>query len=426
MRLGARQAAARVEARLGRAAQDALEAAVVLEAWGGLRPFTAMELGTEVAQDVTTQNSYTQPAGRQSHSELVRGLCLITVLGSVLACIDPLSAAYGSAVVRSAWELALPAGLGAHWALRRRYLDGPDGLGRLRGDWRSLASWVGLLVVAASFVLGAAGALAGVLLVVWITAFVVVDRGWGIRFAVALAGVGVVMRAEPPGWVAIALLFVPALGALMLAISTASQSSRVPGAWKPTLGAALTGAGLGAVIVLGEAGRQSGATSAGRLTSAPILVGTFWAAHRLGRFWKLSENPFDPGVGFASTSSRWVIGVFAGSLARLAAGACGTFLLLTALLPNSSLSLGGSLVVSSLCIGLVVLICTLLEGMGRFAWSALVAIGAVIGMLVESGGAQVLHFPAPAVGAGTAVILALPPIVGLLRRPHRALTVAML
>src|SRR5207249_9468603 len=48
MRIAPGQARARVEAHLGRPPQDALEAAVVLEAWGGLRARSALELGTSV------------------------------------------------------------------------------------------------------------------------------------------------------------------------------------------------------------------------------------------------------------------------------------------------------------------------------------------------------------------------------------------
>jgi len=41
-------AAGVIEARLGRGAQDVLEAAVVLEAWGGVRAGSALTLGSRV------------------------------------------------------------------------------------------------------------------------------------------------------------------------------------------------------------------------------------------------------------------------------------------------------------------------------------------------------------------------------------------
>ena len=45
------EARALIEARLGRAPQDVLEAAVVLEAWGGLRAQAALALAAEVVGD---------------------------------------------------------------------------------------------------------------------------------------------------------------------------------------------------------------------------------------------------------------------------------------------------------------------------------------------------------------------------------------
>lgn len=429
MRLNARQANARVEARLGRTAQDALEATVVLEAWGGLRPRTAMEMGAVVAEVVPSREPASHAAPKPVlDTGLGRGLALCAALFATLAWMGPLSSALGPEAVNLAWGLALPLGLGAQWALRRRYLDGPDGHGRLRNDWRRVASWGAAVLAVPTVALGTAGVLAAILVLVWISAFVVVERGWGFPFAAALGSLGLIMRLEPPVLVDAGLLLAVAGTGLAVALRTSKDSTRLPGPWEPVLGAALTGAGIGTLIVFEAVDRLREARPLSVLVAvAPTLVASLWAGHRLGRLWDIADQAFDsaapPG---RAPSSRWAIRVFFGSLARLAAGSSFAFVLVVAGASQHSLAEVGRFLVGAWSIGLVAVICTLLEAVGRRAWSSAVVVAACVPLLVDALGVQSWGVPSAVAGAGVGLAVSMWPLTDLLRRPDRVLAVATL
>lgn len=428
MRLNARQANARIEARLGRTAQDALEATAVLEAWGGLRPLTAMEMGAVVAEVITPSEpgeAATKPA---LDTRAGRGLALCAALFATLAWMEPLSSSLGPESVRLAWGLALPLGLGAQWGLRRRYLDGgPDGHGRLRNDWRSIALWSGAVLAVPTAALGTAGALAAILVLVWVSAFVVVERGWGFAFAAVLGSLGLVMRLEPPAWVDAGLLVLVAGVGLAVALSTSPGSTRLPGPWEPTIGAALTGSGIGTLIVFEAVDRLQGA----RPLPAPvvlgsILVASLWAGHHLGRIWDIADRPFDATLVGRSQSSRWATSVFFGSLARLAAGTIFAFSLVAAGASQHSLAEVAGILVLVWLIGLVSVICTLLEAVGRRAWSGAVVVGACAPLLAHGMGLLSWGVPPTVVGVGFGLAISLWPLLNLLHQPDRVLAVATL
>ena len=83
-----------------------------------------------------------------------------------------------------AWRLALPVSLGAQWLLRRRYLSGADGLGRLRREpWIALP---GLAMLGAMAFVRPGGLLAVSLTTIWVGGFILTRRGWGPLFGLAL------------------------------------------------------------------------------------------------------------------------------------------------------------------------------------------------------------------------------------------------
>ena len=89
-----------IEARLGRSAQDVLEAAVVLEAWGGMRANAALSLGSRVVPPKPPSWSpgrfTTEESGRRD-SILTEAIALIMALsirrpGSIPDWVVPSSA----------------------------------------------------------------------------------------------------------------------------------------------------------------------------------------------------------------------------------------------------------------------------------------------------------------------------------------------
>lgn len=433
MNIGVGQAGARVEARLGRTAQDSLEATVVLEAWGGLRPLTAMEMGAEVVEQTPAKapRSPVGPVKLATASGFATGLALCAGLFATVAWMGPLSAALGPEAIlraRGLLGLTLPLGLGAQWALRRRYQDGPDWRGRIRNDWRTFIA-CSLLLAAPTLLFGPGGVLAGILVLVWIAISVVVERGWGFAMAAVIATLGLVMRLVPSVWVDGAFMLVLAGGGLVLALRSSPPATRLPGRWGPVLASLLTGTGVGVFIVLEATGRMRTSSPFPLVVSvAPTVMAGLWAGHELGRIWEIADEPFDtsPPRG-RSPSSRVALRVFFGSLARLAAGTGFAFVLLVVGTRGHSLAQIGGYILGALSIGLVAVLCILLDAVGRRAWSNAAVLAGCVPLAVDALDHHVYGAVPPAVmGAGICLVVALCPLSRFLRRPDQALSVAAL
>jgi hypothetical protein len=107
-------AEALVQARLGRSPQDLYEAAVVLEAWGGVPGPSALSMGRELM--TVSRLRWPSPEHRHQRAEIPPGLLpealalLVTV--SVLALWAPaLAAELGRSAVEVALWVALPLAL---------------------------------------------------------------------------------------------------------------------------------------------------------------------------------------------------------------------------------------------------------------------------------------------------------------------------
>ena len=114
-----------VEARLGREPQDALEAAVVLEAWAGVPAQQALE--TARAMMPTRRGvplvSRAKPAPVvRPPRQLAEGLAFVVTIAAIALWAAPLVSALGVQVVRDALVLALPSALAVQWALASRHL----------------------------------------------------------------------------------------------------------------------------------------------------------------------------------------------------------------------------------------------------------------------------------------------------------------
>ncbi|MFP5345989.1 MAG: hypothetical protein ACLGIA_03030 [Actinomycetes bacterium] len=190
MRITEEQAAARVRAGLGRPPRDALEASVVLEAWGGLVPRAALRLAPHAMRrgpHGTTTPRISSSTGEVSNVSSREVLGLVVTLLATTAWAAPLADSLGPDAIGRGWRVALPISIGVQWLLRRRHLTDPDGVGRLREDRLTVAVGAALVVaVLVALLVSPALALPGALVVTWVGGLLVVVRGWGVPYGLAL------------------------------------------------------------------------------------------------------------------------------------------------------------------------------------------------------------------------------------------------
>jgi hypothetical protein len=194
------EAGALIEARLGRPPEDAYEAAVVLEAWGGERAGTVFRLSSEAVRDAGARNRVegTREADAGPERTAADGVAtLLSVLG-VAAWSTPLADALGSDEA-TAFGLALPVALALQWAVRSRYrIVGKRRLVGVRHDLPGAAAATATGTLAAWLSLGRAGLVAALLVLVWAGGSVVARAGWGWFQATTVGLVAVALNLAAP------------------------------------------------------------------------------------------------------------------------------------------------------------------------------------------------------------------------------------
>jgi hypothetical protein len=425
----AERARAVVEARLGRPAQDQLEAAVVLEAWGGLRAADALQHGPEVIRRDETpatgqQERFEAQAGAKSSA--AEGIALILAVLAVAAWAAPVSAHLGAAVWDGAVRLALPITLALQWIVWSRHLRGGDGLGSVKHEGPvGIAALLLLEVVL--FMLGPTGVVAGMLVAIWVGGTVLVDRGWVVWYVLQLAVIGVAMSvgADPPLMLGIGAL--ATLGAVGAALATSTSPAQRPGGWGRALVAGAIGAGLGALLVADHTIGWGFRGAVPALALIPSTVGGFWGGHYLSRI-HVNLAAALRGVPASRADDLSAGGpgltILGGAVLRVVvatavlSGAC------VLISPAMSGTVATSLFVGFGCLALATLMVSLLVSLGRLGW-ALFAVAVAVGC-------ELLLMPVTAaagsgliVGAALAVLLSLPPIMAALVRPGRALATAV-
>lgn len=427
-----------VEARLGRAPQDALEAAVVLEAWAGVPAQRALETARQLMPRRAAEPlaSVAVPAiTRRPPGLLVEGLAFLVSVVAIALWAQPLADSLGGTAVERALRLALPMTLALQWGLRARHLGRPSGLAGLARERRALAAGAALLVAGSGALLGEAGVLAALLTVTWTGGAVLIRRGASAFYATAVTAATVALLAGAPGLVAVAgvAALVVAAGAWAL---RGAAGAVAPGRWSRTLGAALIGAGVGTLLA-GDPTVTWTTGSLGALALLPSAAGGLWAGLHL---WKLAPAlpraltgvpaivPSSPrgDVAAARTagSSR---GATTHSLARTLVGAAGRLVAVTAAGSLALVAVGGGpagVLIGFGVVALASLLVGLLDSLGRPAWAGWgVAAGVGAEFLVRLAS----PFPGAALTAGGAVALAVlaPAAIVLLARPARTLATAL-
>jgi hypothetical protein len=215
------EARALIEARLGRPPDDAYEAAVVLEAWGGEHAGTVFRTGSDVVRDVHPRGRLEgkQVADSTAERTLADGIATLLAVLGVAAWSTPLANALGSDE-SIAFGLALPLALAAQWAVRSRYrIVGRRRLVGLRRDLPGVAVATAAGTPGAWLLLGRAGLVAALLVVIWAGGAVVARAGWGWLHAGVIGAVALALNLGAPalgvlGTAAVAISAVVAVAAL--------------------------------------------------------------------------------------------------------------------------------------------------------------------------------------------------------------------
>lgn len=443
--------AALIEARLGRAPQDMLEAAVVLEAWGGVPAQRALELGGGLMRGESAApepSVAVLPPLERRPGLLLEGLAFVVSVLSIALWAAPLADALGADAFTRALTLALPLTLALQWALRSRYLSRPRGLAELTRARGGLGLAALAVVALPALTLGRAGAVAGLLTLTWTGGAILMSRGWAAAYAAIVLVATPAMVGNVPPLAVLAATAAVTAAAVAAALRTPPGAERLAsGSWGRALACAGLGAALGTMLVADPSiGLTTSATPA--LALLPSAIAGVWGGHRL---WHLAHSmpralagipaiaplaPDDrstrpePDRGDPSpdhTSTRLVapttapsrralltpLGVFGGAVLRLVGAAAAGSIALAAVVPVET-----GLLAAFALLSLATLLMSLLEAMGRIAWAALAVACALAAELVAGA-----PFPGAglAAGAAVAVLVLLPAAVAPLLRPAQTL-----
>lgn len=429
---GAEGAGAVVQARLGRTPQDVLEAAVVLEAWGGLPAEAALRLGPRVVLPSLRSSDPRRwrPAGTEGRKAVVaEGIGLLTAILAIAAWAGPLSAAIGDGAFELALRIALPATLALQWAIRSRYLSRRAGLVCLAEDrWAFIPA-----VVAVELCLAAvpgSGPVAAMLVAVWCGGTLLTRRGWGPAYAALLVAATIGLWCGLPAIGSLVVLTAATVATAAAAVGTASGLALAPpGRLGRALAAGLVGALLG-VLLIGDPSLGWGIQGAfPALALVPSVVGSFWGGYHLWRFH--DEVPRGlRGVELSRASAS----MLRGPATELVLAALCRLIGITVVLSALVLAIAGwtsgtdavSLFVAFGCAALVCMFVSLLESLGYVRWALFSAASALAVELIVA-----VWIGASLAGAGliaggiVGTLLALAPLVGVLRFPGRMLATAL-
>jgi hypothetical protein len=423
-----------IEARLGRPPQDMLEAAVVLEAWSGVRAERALATARSLMagrRPRAPERSVGRLPRPSSHEGiLLEGIAFIVTVVAIAGWVGPLRSSLGATNVETGLIVALPLTLALQWALRSRYLARPHGLTQLAAvRWRLLGA-VGVVVGAASAVLGVVGLLAALLAVIWAGGSILIRGRRPAAYVLTVLGAtaGMLAGAAPLAvLVAAALAIIATVGWVLRAVAAPARQSSVP--WTRALHAGAVGCVLGLMLVLDRTvSWTEGAIPA--LFLLPSAVASFWGGYHLrhlGQAIPAAVSGIPASRPAPGGADAWrPVSVLAGAVGRLAlvAGALSSVLLMV---PWVGADAGSAGVLAGFALlALATLLVGLLDAIGRGRWALIaVACAALAEELVALG----VDHPAPGtgliVGGALGIALMLPVAVAMLSRPAGTLATAL-
>jgi hypothetical protein len=425
-----------VEARLGRAPQDMLEAAVVLEAWAGVPAQTALAAAsvTMPVEPASPQPSAGRlPRHREGDRVLADGAAFLVCVVAIACWAASLTSGMGVTAVEHGLALALPLTLALQRILGSRFLDRPQGIAQLARHRGLLLAGAAAVLLIPTLLLGTGGTLAGLLTISWTGGTILIRRHWPAVYVaiVLLATAAMAAGAQALDVVAVAAAATGVAVVLALAPSKLGGSTirRSLGRGEPVAVAAAIGVGLGIVLVLDRSvSWTAGALPA--LALVPSTVAALLAGHHLRRLeWAIPRAL----SGVAATGAE--PGRIGREPTRVLLGALVRLLVLTAALSAALLWLSpwlgasaraGGVMVGFALVALASMAVGLLESLGRGRWALVaVACGASAEALVGLSDVRPFSGVGLVVGGGVIVALALPMVGALLRRPASTLATAL-
>lgn len=402
------EAAAVVVARLGRRPVDALEAAVALEAWGGVEAPRSLALGPSIV-DLTRGRSrqWRKPLLAKGQDAVVEDppdraqvVGAVAVLLAIALWIAALPTFRGESMGSLALE-AMPTGLGVQWFLQRRYLAGADNVGKLRAiDLPSIL--VVLMAVAVGWLVGGdVGGPSAALVVVWSSGMILIARGWGLAVAGVFLVAGVAGALGSPVSVNVAVVVDLCVLGAGIAVVTAPRANSPPGQWAPVMAATVVGVLMGLLVVVGLSATAVDVLSGASPALLVVILGAMWASFHLNKLWVVTlSSPVDHrGEVPGHSVRRRVAAVIQGAIARsLGVGVV-------------SLPVGWALSWSDQGVKalvpltafvpamLVVVLCSLMAGFARVNW----AIGALVAGCLAAVGTRAAGVEAVSAGLALAI-----------------------
>ena len=421
-----------VEARLGREPQDMLEAAVVLEAWGGVPAQRALDTAGALmtsSPSPSRPSTGTVPVPARQQGVVLEGAAFVLTVLAVALWAAPLAAGLGTSVVERALIVALPLTLGLQWGLRSRYLGRPKGLLALARRRRALLVGGCAVVGLPAALLGLSGLVAGLFTLTWTGGALLMRRRWtGTYAAIVIAGT-FPMIADVPPLATLAGIAAATTLAVALALRAAPSTRIAAGRWDRAFVAGALGAGIGIMLV----GDSSVTWTEGTVPALALLPSTaagFWGGYHL---WKIEHviphallgvPAADVGArAAASAPLRTLLGATA-RLVGLTVVLSAALVLLTPWL-DATPSRAGVLVGFGL-LALATLLVSLMEVLGRGSWALLSVFGGLAAeALVALQGTAPFPGAGLVAGSGLVVVLLLPAAIALISHPARTLATAL-
>jgi hypothetical protein len=419
-----------VEARLGRPPQDALEAAVVLEAWFGVPAHDALPMGEGIAAsghgsqpEKSLGTAIPTPAPRR-HRALEASAFVLAIV-AIAGWAEPMARDFGLIALERALAVALPIGLAAQWALNARFLSRPGGLALLARRARSLI--LGALITTAALVaiLGLPGLVAATLGVIWGCGVVLArgDRTF-LYGGLVVAGTGA-MYAGVSSAAVLAAVAVVAITATVVTVRRAAVDGlSQPGGLVRTAIAAAIGLEIGILLVVD----RSVGWSLGSVTAVGLLpsaIASAWGGLHLSSIHTAIPQALS-GIAVKDREElarvRGPLLLLAGALARVVSAAA---VLTAAVVAGAELigaATSGLTVLTGFgLVAVATLLVSLLESIGWAGW----AVAAVAAAVFVAGTTSLIGTGVPGLaltlGAAAAILLALPAAAAALARPATVL-----
>lgn len=272
-----------VVAKLNGPPQDALHAAVVLEAWAGQSSATTLQDTQRMTgADLPLRGPSLDPVPADSLIDIKEFTVLVTVLASVFLWLPALRDLLGGETVSTTMAWALPVALAIDRGLRIRYLATGHVQTINPAMW-----WLNLVagaVLATAWMVSDAAQIGASLAIIWGYAGVLAVRRWPLAFINIVIAVASWLYFGGDVVIALTVGAIAVLAATTAAVLTTASEQRIPETVWVTVAAAITGASAG-VLLTSE--RDLWTDRSWWLGAAVLLVSLsgWWASARITQLW---------------------------------------------------------------------------------------------------------------------------------------------